>query len=126
MMQAAQLAAEAAMQEAAAREANSGRRQATMDMDASNASLGMDSEQLAFLEAMQAAEMGDQANLMQDINMMGLNQNDNSVQSLLHMLTQQEQENARPDEHYLTIAQNGKYYWMHYSSFRVRYLFLIF
>lgn len=123
-MQAAQLAAEAAMQEAAAREGNSGRRQATMDMDASNASLGMDSEQLAFLEAMQAAEMGDQANLMQDINMMGLNQNDNSVQSLLHMLTQQEQENARPDEHYLTIAQNGKYSWFHCSSFRL--LFLIF
>jgi hypothetical protein len=109
MMHAAQLAAEAAMQEAAAREASGGGQQASMDMDASSASsLGMDGEHMGFLKALQAAETGDQAHLLQDINMMGLNPNDQSVQSLLRMLAQQEQENARPDEHYLTIAQNGR------------------
>lgn len=47
-------------------------------------------------------------NLLQEMSMMGIDPNDpESVQSLLHMLAQQDQENARPDEHYLTIAQNG-------------------
>jgi hypothetical protein len=125
MMQAAQLAAEAAMAEAA-REARGGggdssrieipqqeqhesRHSSSMDMDSSDQHLGMDPEQLAFLKAMQAAEMGDQANMMQDLGMMGLgNSANDSVQSLLQMLAQQEQENHRPEEHYLTIAQNGK------------------
>lgn len=79
-----------------------------MDMDSSNPDLGMDPEQLAFLKAMQAAEMGEQANMMHDLGMMGLGTSNDSVQSLLHMLSQQEQENHRPEEHYLTIAQNGK------------------
>jgi hypothetical protein len=92
----------------AQREANSGGQHAPMDMDASNASLGMDSEQLGFLKALQAAEASGQAHLLDDMNMMGMNPNDASMQSLLQMLTQQEQENARPDEHYLTIAQNGR------------------
>ncbi len=117
MMQAAQLAAEAAMQEAA-REASSGRSHAQerhmhqdslMDMDASNPNLGMDPDQIAFLKAMQAAEMGDQASTMHELGMLGLGgaaAND-SVQSLLQMLRQQEQESHRPEEHYLTIAQNG-------------------
>ena len=109
------------MQEAAARDAqaqaSSGHHHqghpqepdAAMDMDASNPNLNMDAEQIAFLQAMQAAEMGDQANMMNDIGMMGLaGGNEDNVQSLLHMLAQQEQENQRPDEHYLTIAQNGK------------------
>ena len=112
-MQAAMQAAQMA-DEAAAREASGvGHQQAPMDMDASSSSLAMDAEeQLGFLKALQEAEMGgaDQANILQDISMMGLNPNDQSVQSLLHMLAQQEQENARPDEHYLTIAQNGGYF----------------
>ena len=107
MMQAAQLAAEAAMQEAAAREAHE--QQAPMDMDSSSGSLGMDSEQLGFLQALQAAEAGDQAHLLHDLNMMGMGANESSMQSLLQMLAQQEQENSRPDEHYLTIAQNGEH-----------------
>jgi hypothetical protein len=43
--------------------------------------------------------------------MMGLDPNDGEVQSLLQMLAQQEQlqESQRPDEHYLTIAQNGRF-----------------
>lgn len=113
MMQAAQLAAEAAMAEAAAQEAAGGQHQVHqghMDMDASSGSLHHhmdDGDQMAFLKALQNAGM-DQTNLLNEINMMGLNPNDHSVQSLLHMLAQQEQENQRPDEHYLTIAQNGK------------------
>jgi hypothetical protein len=66
----------------------------------------MDTEQLVFLQALQAAEVRGQANILQD--MMDLNQSDSSMQSLLQILAQQEQENARPHEHYLTIAQNGK------------------
>ena len=47
-------------------------------------------------------------NLLQEMSMMGIDPNDpESVQSLLQLLAQQEQENARPEEHYLTIAQNG-------------------
>ena len=121
MMQAAQLAAQAAMQEAAAREAgdvaaaavadsNRGNQHAEMDMDASNSSLGIDAEQLGFLKALQAAEQsGDNAGVMEEMQMMGLagNASDENMQSLLQMLAQQEQENSRPDEHYLTIAQNG-------------------
>mmetsp|Transcript_11693 Transcript_11693/g.33654 ORF Transcript_11693/g.33654 Transcript_11693/m.33654 type:complete len:1299 (-) Transcript_11693:91-3987(-) len=125
MMQAAQLAAENAMREAA-REANSSRsslRQSqqeqaqgrsrqgsTEDMDSSVSNMGVDAEQLAFLRAMQAAESGDQASMMHDLGMMGIgNSGNDSTQSLLHMLAQQEQEqeNQRPDEHFLTIAQNG-------------------
>jgi hypothetical protein len=113
MMQAAQMAAAAAMAEAVAREtgANSGggERSREMDMDASNSM--MDGDQLAFLHALQGSDMGDsQAQIMGDINMMGLDPNDGEVQSLLQMLSQQqqEQENRRPDEHYLTIAQNGR------------------
>lgn len=119
MMQAAQLAAEAAMQEAA-REASSGRssqpqerrihQDSIMDMDSSNPHLGMDPDQIAFLKAMQAAaEMGDHASTMHELGMLGLGgaAANESVQSLLHMLRQQEQDSHRPDEHYLTIAQNG-------------------
>ena len=120
-MQAAQLAAQAAMQEAAAREAgdvaaaavadsNRGNQHAEMDMDASNSSLGIDAEQLGFLKALQAAEQsGDNAGVIEEMHMMGLagNASDENMQSLLQMLAQQEQENSRPDEHYLTIAQNG-------------------
>lgn len=133
MMQAAQLAAEAAIQEAV-REANSagggfmsGRGQqaqqpqhhhnpshdSSMDMDSSDANIGMDPEQMAFLRAMQAAEMGEHADMANDVNMMGLaggKSRTGSVQSLLQLLAQQEQENQRPDEHYLTIAQNGEFF----------------
>ena len=130
MMEAAQLAAEAAIQEAAREAANSASRgdrssgrpqqqqdqqhhsrhhHATMDMDASDPTIGMDPEQIAFLQAMQAAEMGDNADMMHDLGVMGFgNSPSESVQSLLHMLAQQEQESHRPEEHYLTIAQNGK------------------
>jgi hypothetical protein len=118
MMQAALLAAEAAMAEAAAQEAGGGGggedsddEQAEMDdMYESNPSLGMDPDQLGFLKALQAAESGDQSGVVDEMHMMGLgNSNDESMQSLLQMLAQQEQENSRPDEHYLTIAQNGEY-----------------
>eukprot|EP00339_Tiarina_fusa_P025426 CAMPEP_0117015574 /NCGR_PEP_ID=MMETSP0472-20121206/12418_1 /TAXON_ID=693140 ORGANISM="Tiarina fusus, Strain LIS" /NCGR_SAMPLE_ID=MMETSP0472 /ASSEMBLY_ACC=CAM_ASM_000603 /LENGTH=1296 /DNA_ID=CAMNT_0004719407 /DNA_START=215 /DNA_END=4105 /DNA_ORIENTATION=- len=103
------------MAEAAAREASGfgsdserGDQQPEMDMDASHTSLGMDPEQLGFLKALQAAESGDQSGVVDEMHMMGLgNSNDESMQSLLQMLAQQEQENSRPDEHYLTIAQNG-------------------
>lgn len=147
MMQAAQLAAEAAMQEAAARDAaaaaaaasgNSGNgdvagsggmnrvafqaaEQYMMDLEASNASLTMDTtddnlqleQQLGLLRALQAAEMGDQGggvppHILHEMNMLGMDPNDaESMQALFQMMAQQEQENARPDEHYLTIAQNG-------------------
>jgi hypothetical protein len=114
MMQAAQMAAAAAMAEAVAREAEAnsgGEISREMDMDASNSM--MDGDQLAFLHALQGSDMGDsQAQIMGDINMMGLDPNDGEVQSLLQMLSQQqqEQENQRPDEHYLTIAQNGRFF----------------
>jgi hypothetical protein len=148
MMQAAQLAAEAAMQEAAARDAaaaaaaasgNTGNRvdvagsggmnraafqaaeQHMMDLEASNASLTMDDDnnlqleqQLGLLRALQAAEMGDHGggvppHILHEMNMLGMDPNDaESMQALFQMMAQQEQENARPDEHYLTIAQNGK------------------
>ena len=120
-MQAAQLAAQAAMQEAAARESGGaggggdddgrGAQHPGMDMmDDSSASLGIDAEQLGFLRALQAAESGDQAGMADEMHMMGLsgNASDENMQSLLQMLAQQEQENSRPDEHYLTIAQNGE------------------
>jgi hypothetical protein len=115
MMQAAQMAAAAAMAEAVAREteANSGGGEISraMDMDASASNPMMDGDQLAFLHALQGSDMGDQSHLLGDINMMGLDPNDGGVQSLLQMLSQQqqEQENQRPDEHYLTIAQNGRF-----------------
>ena len=94
-MQAAQQAAEAALAEAAARDANGRGQQEPTDMDASSSSLGIDGEEMRLLRAMQEA------------NMLGLNSNDQSMQALLQMLAQQEQENARPEEHHLTIAQNG-------------------
>eukprot|EP00934_Nitzschia_sp_Nitz4_P007224 Nitzschia sp. Nitz4//scaffold78_size91513//18146//22262//NITZ4_004918-RA/size91513-snap-gene-0.120-mRNA-1//1//CDS//3329558097//7214//frame0 len=115
MMQAAQLAAEAAM-----REANGGggeqhgapshpdQDDADVDMDASQTSVGLDAEQLAFLRAMQAAEMGEESDMMSD--MMGMEGSGHeSVQSLLHLFAQQQEQEShhRPDEHYLTIAQNG-------------------
>ena len=109
MMRAAQLAAEAAMKEASARDANNNNNIAPvgypMDLEASSSFKDVD--QLGFLNALRAAEIGDQAALLQDINLMGLNPNDDSMQSLLQILAQQDRENARPDEHYLTIAQNG-------------------
>jgi hypothetical protein len=149
MMHAAQLAAEAAMQEAAARDAAAARgntsgnspsssigndamaraaqlaaEQYMMDMESSNASLSMDmggisghdaqlEQQMGLLRALQAAEIGDHhggvpAHILQEMNMMGMDPNDaESMQALLHMMAQQEQEHARPEEHYLTIAQNG-------------------
>lgn len=116
-----------------------------MDLDASIASMGVDSEQLGLLRALQDEEemmddeerqMSEQQqymqqqkfqheqqqqhqeimemliqqnpNLLQEMSMMGIDPNDpESVQSLLQLLAQQEQENVRPEEHYLTIAQNG-------------------
>jgi hypothetical protein len=116
MMQAAQAAAAAAMAEAMAREteinSGGGERSREMDMDASDSMINND--QLAFLHALQGSDMGDQARILGDINMMGLDPNDGEVQNLLQMLSQQqqqqqEQENQRQDEHYLTIAQNGRF-----------------
>eukprot|EP00526_Cylindrotheca_closterium_P003653 CAMPEP_0113620866 /NCGR_PEP_ID=MMETSP0017_2-20120614/10643_1 /TAXON_ID=2856 /ORGANISM="Cylindrotheca closterium" /LENGTH=1261 /DNA_ID=CAMNT_0000530559 /DNA_START=208 /DNA_END=3993 /DNA_ORIENTATION=+ /assembly_acc=CAM_ASM_000147 len=65
----------------------------------------LDAEQLVFLRALQEAEEGEQAELLQ--RMIELGQDDPSVQALLQLLAQEERENARPEEHYLTIAQNG-------------------
>ena len=136
-------AAEAAMQEAAARDmaqrqanensggggdsemsriAQAAAEQHMMDLEASNASLTMDTggddsqaeQQLNLLRALQAAEMGEHGGIpphvLQEMSMLGMDPNDpESIQAILHMMAQQEQENARPDEHYLTIAQNGKF-----------------
>jgi hypothetical protein len=118
MMEAARMAAEAAVREATARDADTeaaGQLMQPMDMDPSSESemmMGMDgADQFGLLSALQAAELGDQADIFHDINMMGLNPHGGDVESLLQMLQkQQEQENARPDEHYLTIAQNGRCY----------------
>lgn len=146
MMEAAMQAAEAAMQEAAAREmqqrqANGGgdsssmsrmaqkvAEQHMMDLEASQASLAMDSgenaqvqQQLNLLRALQAAERGDHGgggsgsgaggippHIIQEMSMFGVDPNDpESMQAILHMMAQQELEHARPEEHYLTIAQNG-------------------
>ena len=92
-----------------------------MDLEASNVSLTMDDDnnfqleqQLGLLRALQAAEMGDHGggvppHILHEMNMLGMDPNDaESMQALFQMMAQQEQENARPDEHYLTIAQNGK------------------
>ena len=107
-MQAAQQAAEEALAEAAARDANGGGQQEPTDMDASSSSLGIDGEEMRLLRALHAAGVSwEEANIHQNINMLGLNSNDQSMQALLQMLVQQEQENARPEEHHLTIAQNG-------------------
>lgn len=142
MMEAAMQAAEAAMQEAAARDmaqrlanenngggvgdsemsriAQAAAEQHMADLEATNASLTMDTggddsqaEQINLLRALQAAEMGEHGGIpphvMQEMSLLGMDPNDpESIQAILHMMAQQEQENARPDEHYLTIAQNGK------------------
>lgn len=117
-----QAALEAAMEEAAARDSEAARESEAgagageqyhedlsdhPELTDASSSHSIDAEQLVFLQALQAAEAGDQATLLQ--NMLDMNQDDPNVQSLLHILAQQEQENARPIEHYLTIAQNGKY-----------------
>jgi hypothetical protein len=54
--------------------------------------------------------------LLQEMSMMGVDPNDpDSVQMFLQLLQQREQQerqqagmNARPEEHYMTIAQNGR------------------
>lgn len=115
MMKAAQLAAEAAMAEAAREESasrsssrHSHLHDSDMDLQYGDEDVGMNPEQIAFLRAMQAAEMNDQASMLRDLGMLGIGNNANdSVQSLLQMLAQQDQELRRPEEHYLTIAQNG-------------------
>ena len=116
MMKAAQLAAEAAMAEAAREETasrsssrHSHLHDSDMDLQYGDEDVGMNPEQIAFLRAMQAAEMNDQASMLRDLGMLGIGNNANdSVQSLLQMLAQQDQELRRPEEHYLTIAQNGR------------------
>lgn len=147
MMEAAMQAAEAAMQEAAARDmhhqqqqqqqqannndmsriaAQQTAEQHMMDLEASSATITMDTDdvedddansthaeqQLNLLRALQAAEMGEQSGIppqvLQEMSMLGMDPNDpESIQAILQMMAQQEQENARPEEHYLTIAQNG-------------------
>lgn len=141
-------AAEAAMQEAAARDmqqrqtngggsssgvdntmsrlAQQAAEQHIMDLEATQVSPVMDTgeeahseQQLNLLRALQAAEMGEQAggsaaaggippHILQEMSMLGMDPNDpESMQALLQMMAQQEQESSRPEEHYLTIAQNG-------------------
>lgn len=74
-------------------------------MDVPSASLPMDDEQMGLLRALQAADIS----IHDSINMMGLDPNDaSSIQALLQVLAQREEEILRPGEHYLTIAQNGK------------------
>lgn len=113
-----QAALEAAMEEAAARESGEvGTQQyeeedkrSSQHMDHSSSSShhqhDLDAEQLVFLRALQEAEEGEQAELLQ--RMIELGQDDPSVQALLQLLAQEERENTRPEEHYLTIAQNGR------------------
>jgi hypothetical protein len=147
MMEAAMRAAEAAMQEAAARDmqqrqtngvAASGSSvmgrialQAAehhlVDPEASEATLSMDTigedvhvqQQLNLLRALQVAEMGEYGggggggtcippHVLQEMSLLGMDPNDaESIQALLQIMAQQEQEITRPEEHYLTIAQNG-------------------
>jgi hypothetical protein len=144
MMEAAMQAAEAAMQEAAARDiqqrqangiadngssamgrmAQQAAEQHLMDLEASQATLPMDTvgefahvqQQLHLLQALQVAEMGEYGgggsgmppHVVQEMNLLGIDINDaESVQALLQIMAQQEQESTRPKEHYLTIAQNG-------------------
>lgn len=97
-----------------------------MDLEATQASLTLDTgedthseQQLNLLRALQAAEMGEQAgggaaaggippHILQEMSLLGMDPNDpESLQVLLQMMAQQEQESSRPEEHYLTIAQNG-------------------
>lgn len=115
-----QAAMEAAMEEAAARESGEAGVQQYHEEDdeeeeeysehiehqSSHQQHDLDAEQLVFLQALQEAEEGEQAELLQ--RMIELGQDDPSVQALLQLLAQEERENARPEEHYLTIAQNGK------------------
>jgi hypothetical protein len=144
MMEAAMQAAEAAMQEAAARDmqqrqansvatssgsvmgiiAQQGAEQHLMDLEASQATLSVDTmgedvhaqQQLNLLRALQVAEMGDcygggggkLSHVLQEMSLLGMDPNDaESIQTLLQIVAQQEQEHSRPEEHYLTIAQNG-------------------
>ena len=83
-MQAAQQAAEAALAEAAARDANGRGQQEPTDMDASSSSLGIDGEEMRLLRAMQAVGVS-----WEEANMLGLNSND-QMQALLQMLAQQD------------------------------------
>jgi hypothetical protein len=92
-----------------------------MDLEASQASLRMNTgddthaeQQLNLLRALQAAEMGEHAGIpphvLHEMSMLGMDPSDpENIQAILHMMAQQEQENARPEEHYLTIAQNGTF-----------------
>lgn len=80
-----------------------------IDMQYNDEEPEMNPEQIAFLKAMQAADIGDQASMLHDLGMMGIGSAHDSVKSLLKMLAQQDQEHRRPEEHYLTIAQNGKW-----------------
>jgi hypothetical protein len=81
-----------------------------IDESMSSSSLTMNSEQLGLLRALHAEMGGGPSTLHDSISMMGMDPTEaNSMQSLLQMLAQQEQENARPEEHYLTIAHNGRY-----------------
>ncbi|KAL3937504.1 MAG: hypothetical protein SGBAC_007416, partial [Bacillariaceae sp.] len=114
-----QAALEAAIEEAAARESGEAGVQHYHEEDdeeeeeysehverqSSHQQHDLDAEQLVFLQALQEAEEGEQAELLQ--RMIELGQDDPSVQALLQLLAQEERENARPEEHYLTIAQNG-------------------
>lgn len=101
------------MEEAAARESGEAGHQQydddeqsqQMEHPSSQHHHDLDAEQLVFLRALQEAEEGEQAELLQ--RMIELGQDDPSVQALLQLLAQEERENSRPEEHYLTIAQNG-------------------
>jgi len=66
-------------------------------------------EHMALLNALQTAGgFQDLSSLLEKMSMMGIDHNDTeSLRTLLHALIEQEQERMRPEEHYLTIAQNG-------------------
>lgn len=140
-MAAAQAAAEAAMQEALAQEASSH----CQAMEGSNVVDMQLNDEMQLLQAMQAAgmggqmdmhqmasemegqldmvqdesEVGGQMDMLQELLAQGAasGADESTMQSLLQMLAQQEQEEqlaaaeaeiqSRPDEHYITIAQNG-------------------
>ena len=124
-MAAAQAVAEAALREARAREqANGGSnypQEGQTNRDTGNGS--MLGGETRFLESLTAANArGQQDNLIQELLGLPMNENEGTANQLLQLLAQQQQGqqnqfsgapepmfNTRPNEHYLTIAQNGMY-----------------
>lgn len=111
MMAAAQAAAEAAMKEASAREHDRG-------MSAQSRQADIAAESLHFMESVQSGDLNREQQMLQDLMSTSANVDETVAnQRLLQLLAQQNQHAqlqafpeimTRPQEHYLTIANNGK------------------